>query len=66
MFEIREKVEKFSKVRAGVLKEKVEREGWEEMGVRGVDVIDVIREEVIKSIALEYVGTDSTRANLIG
>lgn len=66
LFEIREKVEKFSKVRAGVLKEKVEREGWEEMGVRGVDVIDVIREEVIKSIALEYVGQFYARVNIIG
>ena len=55
LYEIREKVEKFSKIRAGVLKEKVEKEGWEELGVHGVDVIDVIREEVVKSIALEYV-----------
>jgi hypothetical protein len=55
LYELREKVEKFSKVRAGVLKEKVEKEGWEELGVHGVDVIDVIREEVVKSVAEDYV-----------
>ena len=53
--ELRDKLERFSKVRAGVLKEKVDREGWEELGVQGIDVVDVIRQEVVKGLVEEFV-----------